>query len=75
VAEWIVERPAVGGSVARLAGYAACSFDECIAGGSGRIDNLSGASLITMTGNGGATLSEPTQENDHVVKLNWRKSS
>lgn len=75
VAEWIVERPTVGGSVANLTDYAACYFDECIAGGSGRIDNLSGASLITMTGNGGATLSEPTQENDHVVKLNWRKSS
>lgn len=75
VAEWIVERPTVGGSVANLTDYVACYFDECIAGGAGNIDNLSGASLITMTGTGGATLSEPAQENDHVVKLNWRKSS
>ena len=75
VAEWIVERPTVGGSVANLTDYAACYFDECIAGGSGRVDNLSGASLITMTGTGGATLSSPTKENDNVVKLNWRKSS
>ena len=75
VAEWIVERPTVGGAVANLTDYAACYFDECIAGGAGNIDNLGGASLITMTGTGGATLSEPTQENDHVVKLNWRKSS
>jgi len=75
VAEWIVERPTVGGSVASLTDYAACYFDECIAGGSGRIDNLAGASLITMTGSGGAALSEPTKENDNVVKVNWRKSS
>ena len=75
VAEWIVERPTVGGSVANLTDYAACYFDECIAGGSGRVDNLSGAMLITMTGTGGAALSEPTKENDNVVKVNWRKSS
>jgi hypothetical protein len=75
VAEWIVERPSVGGTVANLTDYAACYFDECIAGGSLNIDNLAGASLVTMTGTGGATLSEPTQENDHLVKVNWRKSS
>lgn len=75
VAEWIVERPTVDGSVASLTDYAACYFDECIAGGAGFIEDLDGASLVTMTGNGGAALSEPAQENDHVVKLNWRKSS
>jgi hypothetical protein len=75
VAEWIVERPSVNGSVANLTDYAACYFDECIAGGNGNIDNLNGAFLITMTGAGGSTLSEPAQENDRVVKLNWRKSS
>jgi hypothetical protein len=75
VAEWVVERPSVSGSVANLTDYAACYFDECIAGGNGNVDNLSGASLITMTGTGGATLSEPTQENDHVVKVTWRRSS
>jgi hypothetical protein len=75
VAEWIVERPTVNGSVASLTDYAACYFDECLAGGSGNVNNLSGASLITMTGGGGATLSEPAQENARVVKLNWRKSS
>jgi hypothetical protein len=75
VAEWVVERPTVGGSVASLTDYAACYFDECIAGGNMNVDDLSGASLITMTGTGGATLSEPVKENDHVVKVNWRKSS
>lgn len=75
VAEWVVERPTVGGSVASLTDYAACYFDECIAGGSLNVNNLSGASLITMTGTGGATLSEPVQENDRVLKVNWRKSS
>jgi hypothetical protein len=75
VAEWIVERPTVGGSVANLTDYAACYFDECITGGSLNFDNLANASLITMTGTGGAMLSEPVKENDHVVKVNWRKSS
>jgi hypothetical protein len=75
VAEWIVERPTVGGSVANLTDYGACYFDECIAGGSGSVDNLGGSSLITMTGTGGASLSEPVQENDRVLKVNWRKSS
>jgi hypothetical protein len=75
VAEWIVERPTVNGSVANLTDYAACYFDECIAGGAGRVDNLNGASLVTMTDAGGATLSEPVQENDSVLKVNWRNSS
>jgi len=75
VAEWIVERPTVNGSVANLTDYAACYFDECIAGGSLNIDNLTGASLITMTGSGNATLSAPVKENDSVVKVNWRKAS
>jgi hypothetical protein len=75
VAEWIVERPTVNGSAAQLTDYAACYFDECIAGGSGRIDNLNGAALVTMTGIGGATLSEPVRENDSVLKVNWRKSN
>lgn len=75
VAEWIVERPNVSGSVANLTDYAACYFDECIAGGSLRVDNLANASLITMTGGAGATLSTPTKENDSVVKVSWRKSS
>jgi hypothetical protein len=75
VAEWIVERPTVNSSVANLTDYAACYFDECIAGGSLNIDNLAAASLITMTGAGNAHLSEPVKENDSVVKVNWRKSS
>jgi len=75
VAEWIVERPNVGGSTASLTDYTACFFDECIAGGSGRVDNLSGATLVTMTGNGGTSLSQPAQQNDHCLKLTWLKSS
>ncbi len=75
VAEWIVERPTVNGSVANLTDYAACYFDECIAGGAANIDDLNGSFLITMTGSGGANLSEPAKENDSVVKVNWRKSS
>lgn len=75
VAEWIVERPTVNGSVASLTDYAACYFDECIAGGSLNFDDLAAASLITMTGSGNAHLSEPVKENNSVVKVNWRKSS
>lgn len=75
VAEWIVERPTVDGSVAQLTDYAACYFDECIAGGSGGVDNLDGATLVTMTGVGSATLSEPVKENANVLKVDWRKSN
>jgi hypothetical protein len=75
VAEWIVERPSVNKIPAQLTDYAVCYFDECIAGGSDWVDNLSGATLLTMTGTGGATLSEPVRENDHVLKVNWLKSS
>jgi hypothetical protein len=75
VAEWIVERPTVNGSVANLTDYAACYFDECITGGSLNIDNLAAASLITMTGAGNADLSEPVKENDSVLKVNWRKAN
>ena len=75
VAEWIVERPTVGGSVANLTDYGVCYFDECVAGGNGGIDSLSSATLITMTGSGGSTLSYPVKENADLVKLNWVKSS
>lgn len=75
VAEWIVERPTVNGSVANLTDYAACYFDECITGGSLNVDDLAAASLITMTGAGNAHLSEPVKENNSVVKVNWRKAN
>jgi hypothetical protein len=78
-AEWIVERPTVGGSTAALTDYAAVYFDECIAGWVGNntngLDDLGGATTVTMTGTGGASLSVPTVENNRVLKLTWRKSS
>jgi peptidase A4-like protein len=79
VAEWIVERPTVGGSVASLTDYDAIYFDECLAGwaggGSIGVDDLSSATSITMTGSGGADLSDPTIENNHLLKVAWRKAS
>ena len=75
VAEWIVERPSINGSVANLTDYGACYFDECLAGGSLNVDDLASAMPITMTGTGGAALSDPNKENDHVLKVTWRKSS
>jgi hypothetical protein len=33
-AEWVVERPGIGGSLARLTNYVACPFDACYAFGS-----------------------------------------
>lgn len=74
-AEWIVERPSVGGSVAKLTDYAACYFDECIAGGGLNFSDLTNTSLVTMTGTGGASLSVPAKENASVLKVNWRQSS
>jgi hypothetical protein len=79
VAEWVVERPTVGGSVASLTDYDVVYFDECqagwVGGGSIGVDDLSSATTITMTGGGGADLSDPTIENSHLLKLTWRKAS
>jgi Peptidase A4 family len=75
VAEWIVERPTINGSTASLTDYNLCYFDECLAGYSFGADDLTSATLVTMTGGGGAELSVPTRENNHVLKAVWRKSS
>jgi hypothetical protein len=79
VAEWVVERPTVGGNVAALTDYDVVYFDECLAGWSGGgtigVDDLTSATSITMTGSGGAALSVPTIENSHLLKLTWKKSS
>ena len=79
VAEWVVERPSIGGSTASLSDYDVIYFDECQAGWVGRgsigVNDLSGATPITMTGGGGAALSVPTIENSHLMKVTWRKSS
>jgi Peptidase A4 family len=79
VAEWIVERPTIGGNVASLTDYDIVWFDECLAGwaagGVIGIDDLASATPITMTGNGGADLSIPTIENSHVLKVTWRQSN
>lgn len=79
VAEWVVERPTVNGSVASLTDYDVVYFDECLAGWSGGgsigVDDLAAATTITMTGGGGADLSVPTIENNHLIKLTWKKAS
>ena len=79
VAEWVVERPSIGGNVAALTDYDIVYFDDCLAGWSGGgkvgVDNLATATSITMTGAGGAALSVPTIENDHLMKVTWKKSS
>jgi hypothetical protein len=78
-AEWVVERPTVNGSVASLTDYDIVYFDECLAGWSGGgtvgVDNLASATSITMTGSGSADLSVPTLENNHLMKVTWRKAS
>lgn len=78
-AEWVVERPSVNGQATSLTDYDVVYFDECLAGWSGRgtigVDDLSGATPITMTDGSGTTLSEPTVENNHVLKLTWRAAN
>jgi hypothetical protein len=78
-AEWVVERPTVNGSVASLTDYDVVYFDECLAGwfGGGTIgvDDLASATSITMTGSGSADLSVPTLENNHLMKVTWKKAS
>jgi hypothetical protein len=78
-AEWVVERPTINGNVASLTDYDVDYFDECLAGWSGGgtigVDDLTSATSITMTGSGGAELSVPTIENNHLLKLTWKKSN
>ena len=78
-AEWIVERPTVGGSTASLTDYDVEYFDECqagwVGGGSIGLDDLSAATSVTMTGGGGASLSVPTIENSHLMKVTWLRAS
>jgi hypothetical protein len=78
-AEWVVERPTVNGSVASLTDYDLVYFDECLAGWSGGgtigVDDLASATSITMTGSGSADLSVPTLENNHLMKVTWKKAS
>lgn len=79
-AEWIVERPSVGGSISSLADYDVVYFDEGIAGystgtsGSSSID-LGAGTFLTMTGNGNASLSVPTDETATLMKMTWEKAN
>jgi hypothetical protein len=78
-AEWIVERPTVNGSVASLTDYDVMFFDACIAGYSnGRtlgISSAGSATPVTMTGNGGASLSVPTFETSQLFRMDWKKAN
>jgi len=71
-AEWVVERPGIGGSLARLTNYVACPFDACYAFGSigaGMYNkmyfpgiNLAGGAVyaISMLDNVGGVISIPS---------------
>jgi hypothetical protein len=78
-AEWIVERPTVNGSVASLTDYDVVFFDGCIAGYSnGRalgISSAGSATPVTMTGNGGASLSVPTFEASQLFRMDWKAAN
>jgi hypothetical protein len=77
-AEWIVERPTVNGSIARLTDYKVVYFDEGIAGLTGSpftIIDLGSGTPVTMTGNNNASLSIPTLETSQLMKVDWLKAS
>lgn len=78
-AEWVVERPTVGGNLASLTDYDAVYIDEGVAGwtGGNKIGIVTSGSgtPITMTGNANASLSVPVFENSELIKLDWQKSS
>jgi hypothetical protein len=71
-AEWVVERPGIGGSLATLTNYVACPFDACSAFGSvngGTYNrlyypgiNLAGTTVyaISMLDNAGSVISTPS---------------
>jgi hypothetical protein len=67
-AEWIVEAPTVGGSLAKLARYGAVYFDSAYAETSANVLVNGGAgNTISMTG-GGKTISTPTVETQTLIK-------
>ena len=79
-AEWIVERPSVGGSLTSLVNYGLVYFDEGIAyyatGAPGSTQNeteidLGEGTFLTMTGNNNASLSVPTDEAATSMEVNW----
>jgi hypothetical protein len=77
-AEWVVERPTVGGKLSSLADYKAVYFDEGIAGLTGSpfmTVELGTGTEVTMTGTGGATLSLPFIETNRLMKMSWVKAS
>jgi hypothetical protein len=39
------------------------------------IITLGSGTAVTMTGNNGASLSTPTLETDHLMKMNWLNSN
>ncbi len=55
-AEWIVERPSIGGSITKLANFGTATFSECSPTGSG----LSSPISITMVNNRGQILAQPS---------------
>jgi Peptidase A4 family len=78
-AEWIVERPGVGGGTASLADYDVVYFDGSVAGSAGPnvigVTDLGSGTPVTMVGNQNASLSVPTFETATLMKVNWLKSS
>jgi hypothetical protein len=67
-AEWVVEAPTVGGSLANLARYGEVYFDNAIAETSANVLVKGGTgNTISMTG-GGKTISTPTIETPTLIK-------
>jgi hypothetical protein len=83
-AEWIVERPTVGGSLPSLAGYGTVFFDEGLAyfatdapsstQNETQID-LGSGTFITMVGNNNTPLSVPTDEAATAMEVNWEAAN
>lgn len=74
-AEWIVERPAVDGSLTSLANYGLVYFDEGFAGYEETQTNLGSGTLLTMVGSSGFPLSVPTVEASTSMEVNWEGAS
>ena len=66
-AEWIVEAPTVGGSIAKLADYGMVYFDACIAGYASGTMKSSAGNNINMT-SGSTVISQGSLVGDSAVK-------
>ena len=68
-AEWIVERPGIGGATSQLAAFGDVFFDSCTASTQSNKAFNAGSGIILNMVENNATVSTATVENATMIKL------